>query len=203
MIKNFGKNVETIWKDLRPGTKKMLAGALDTNQSVQKQKFSYDAHADWELSSLLNALDQSVRDRLTDKKAKIEVNEINHLAEICAGVLQSQTMSAEVFIQLAKRALAKNDYARIDKLADILFDRYSAGEIAEIIRQTELAQIRAIAYETLAVLPTEFVEPLLDDPLYFEIAFAVLEQQAIEFESEKAREILENLESDFRFELGF
>jgi hypothetical protein len=197
MIKNLGERVETIWKDLRPITKELLVGALKTNKVVQRPKLSYDARADWEISSLLNALDEQAEDAATDKS---DLNGINHLANVCASVLEAQTESAEVFIQLARRALARNDYQKIDKLADVLFERFSAGEIAEVIRQTKMAQIRAIAYETLVVFPATLIEPLLDDPLYFEIACNVLEQQAIEFESEEARKILEDLEAGLDFD---
>ncbi|MDH3492695.1 MAG: hypothetical protein OEM82_04030 [Acidobacteriota bacterium] len=188
-IKNLGKQVETIWKDLRPLTKEMLVKAL--NKNFKKQTFSYDAHSDWELSSLLTALDEEVRVKSPDLRT---ASELRDLAETCAEVLEAQTESAEVFIQLAERALARNDFAKIDKLADVLFERFSAGETAEVIRQTKLAQIRAIAFETLAVLPVTLITPLLDDPLYFDIACNALEQQAIEFESEEARRILEQLE---------
>ncbi|NNE68519.1 MAG: hypothetical protein HKN33_18270 [Pyrinomonadaceae bacterium] len=188
-IKNFGKQVATIWKDLRPMTRKMLVKALESN--TKKQNITYDAHADWELSNLLNALDKQVRDNRPDPK---KAREMRDLAEICASVLETQTESAEVFIQLAERALARNDYAKIDQLADVLFERFSAGETSEVIRQTNLPQIRAIAFETLAVLPVSLIAPLLEDPLYFEIACNVLEQQAVEFESEEARHVLEQLE---------
>lgn len=198
-IKNLGERVENIWKDLRPLTKELLVGAMKTSKSLQKQKLSYDAHADWEISSLLSALDQQAADPLTRRDSS-NLKEINHLAAVCASLLESQTESAEVFIQLAKRALARNDYGRIDKLADILFERFTAGEIAEVIRQTKLAQIRAIAYETLVVLPATLIEPLLDDPLYFEIACNVLEQQAVEFESEEARKLLEDLDAGFGYD---
>ena len=202
MNKHFGKRVENIWKDLRPMTKKMLEGALKKAKPANKQKFSYDAHADWELSNLLTALDEQVQDPEA-RKDSTGYREIADLANVCAGLLAARTESAEVFIQLAKRTLKRNDFAGIDKLADILFERFSAGEIAEIIRQTEMAQIRAIAYETLAVLPTTLVVPLLDDPLYFEIAVNVLEQQAMEFESDQARAVLEHLDSGMDYEEDF
>ena len=194
MIKNLGKQVKTIWNDLRPMTKKMLVGAMKTNKFAKKQQYSFDAQVDWEISSLLNALDEQVEGSESNEK---ELREIHNFAEICASVLEAQTETAEVFIQLAKRALAKNDFNKVDALADALFERFSAGEIAEIIRQTELAQIRAISYETLVVMPATIIEPLLNDPLYFEIACNVLEQQAVEFESDQARVVLENLESRF------
>ena len=188
-LKNFGKQVETVWKDLRPITKKMLVKALKTN--LKKPTFSYDAHSDWELSNLLNALDQEVGQK---DSRKVNDTELRNLAEICASVLESQTESAEVFIQLAKRALARNDFSKIDELADVLFERFSSGETAEVIRQTRLPQIRAIAFETLAVLPVTLITPLLEDPLYFEIGCNVLEQQAVEFDSDEARHVLEQLD---------
>jgi len=110
--------------------------------------------------------------------------------------LQTQTTSAEVFIQLATRTVQRNDFDNLDRLADVLAGRFSAGEVAEIIRQTELAQIRAIAYETLALMPLNNLFPLLDDPIYFEIARNALEQQAFEFDNEEAQQILEQLEFD-------
>lgn len=193
--KNFGTQVEDIWKGLRPLTKKMLVGAMRTSSisSTQKQKFTYDAHADWELSRLLTALDEQARE--AKSKAPEDLSDINYLAEVCAGVLESQTETAEVFIQLAKRVLERNDYHKFDHLGDVLFERFSAGEMAEIIRQTDLAQIRAICYETLAVLPVTLIVPLLEDQLYFEIGCNVLEQQAIEFENDEAAEILDQMDS--------
>ncbi len=199
MNKHFSKTVETIWNDLRPMTKRMLEGALTSGKRGAKQKFSYDAHADWELSNLLKALDEQVRDP-KEKKDTGKLREIANLANICAGVLEAQTESAEVFIQLAKRVIARNDFDKLDKLTDVLFDRFSAGEIAEVIRQTEMAQIRAIAYETLAVLPTTLLVPLLEDPIYFDIACNALEQQAVEFESDEARKVLEHLGSEYDYE---
>ncbi len=185
--------MESVWEGLRPLTKKMLVGAIEANPTAPKQKFSYDAHADWELSRLLSALDEQTKDpeirQNVDKLAEIKI-----LAETCADVLEAQTESAEVFIQLATRALERNDFKKIDVLADILFERFSAGEIAEIIRQTEFAQIRAIAYETLALMPTQYILPLLDDSIYYEIVRNALEQQAFEFDNEEARQIIEQLE---------
>ena len=117
-------------------------------------------------------------------------------------VLESQSGSAEVFIQLAERAIRKHDYNKLDTLADRLAERFSAGEIAEIVRQTEMPQIRAIAYETLAMLDVRDIVPLLDDPLYDDIAANALEQKAFEFESDEARDALEqyDYENDVRGE---
>jgi hypothetical protein len=125
-------------------------------------------------------------------KRKPKLDEMNRLAEMCATVLESQSGAAEAFIQLATRAIERNDFKKLDLLSDRLQEQYPAGEIAEIVRQTELPQIRAIAYETLSMLPVQYLAALLDDPLYSDIAANSLEQKAYEFESEEARDLLEN-----------
>ena len=199
MIKNFGGRVASVWEGLRPVTKKMLERALQTGGSASlnpTQKFSYDAHADWEVSRLLTALDEQSKSAEVKRDAD-KLGEISELAETCVRVLESQSGSAEVFIQLAERALQNHDYNKLDKLADKLAERYSAGEIAEIVRQTEFAQIRAIAYETLALLPVPAILPLLNDSLYADIAANALEQKAFEYESEEARDVLEQYDNGF------
>jgi MoxR-like ATPase len=204
MIKNFGARVVSAWEGLRPMTKKMIAGAMQpniitNNPSVPQQKFSYDAHVDWELSRLLSALDEQTAD--ADVKKDVEkLGEIKQFAEACADVLESQTESAEGFILLAERALSHRDYKKIDELADALFKRFSIGEMCEIARQASNPAIRAIAYETLVLMPTASLMPMLADPLYHEVARNTLEQQAFEYESEEARRFLEQIE--FEDEIG-
>jgi hypothetical protein len=180
-------------------TKKMLERAVQTKSGAQPpvpaQKFSYDAHSDWELSRLLTVLDEQIKDpELRKDPEKLE--EIKQLAETCVSVLETQTESAEIFIQLAERILKKNDYSKLDKLSDLLLDRFPAGEIAEIVRSTDTAQIRAIAYETLALMPVNSLLPLLDDPIYAEIAMNAIEQKAFEYESEEARDLLERIDQE-------
>jgi hypothetical protein len=197
MIKNLGAGVVRVWEGLRPITKKMLEGVMNagaTQPNNSAQKFSYDAHADWELSRLLTALDEQSK-KSSSKKGNI-LNEISQLAETCASVLEAQSGSAEVFIQLAERAIKQHDYNKLDKLADRLSERFSSGEIAEIVRQTDVPQIRAIAYETLALLPVPIILPLLEDPLYSEIAANALEQKAYEYDSEEARDLLDQFDSE-------
>ncbi len=198
VIKDLGPAVVRVWDDMRPITKNMLARAMSTGQSNQNpaQKFSYDAHADWEVSRLLTALDEQSRSAGIRKDSE-KLGEITELAETCVRVLESQSGSAEVFIQLAERALKKHDYNKLDKLSDRLFERFSAAEIAEVVRQTDMPQIRAIAYETLSMLPVPTLVPLLDDPLYSEIGASALEQKAYEYESEEAREVLEQYDRGF------
>ncbi len=193
-IKDFGSQVKTAWKNLRPMTKEMLAGFINRSKKSRKKNYSYDAHADWEIISLLDALDQQVVKKVDTAKDKLE--EIAHLAEICASVLEAKTESAEIFIKLAERALKRNNFAKIDSLSDALLERFPPSEISEVIRQTDVPQIKAISFETLAIMPTSTIVPLLKDPLYFEIACNVLEQQAIEFQNMEARVVLEQMDAD-------
>ncbi len=198
-INELGPRVISVWQGLRPVTRKMLVGALQSSGSgsvtSKSPKFAYDAHADWEVSRLLTALDEQSSNSETRRDTS-KLTEIKQLAETCVRVLEAQSASAEVFIQLAERAIKQNDYNRLDRLGDHLAERYSAGEIAEIVRQTELPQIRAIAYETLAMMPIQALYPLLDDQLYAGIAAAALEQKAYEFDSDEARDLLDQLDEE-------
>ena len=192
-IKDFGARVADVWKGLRPRTQRMVVGALQAaTVAAANQTFSYDAHADWELSRLLVALDERTAE--AEAQAKPEnLREMKKMADACARVLETQTESAEVFIQLVTRALLRYDYARVDKLADALTERFSAAEMCEIVRQAEYAPVRALAFEALALTPVVQIFPILDDPLYADIARAALELQAIEYESDDARMLLEQL----------
>jgi len=200
-IKDFGGRVATVWEGLRPMTRNMIVGALQTgnasNPTSKSPKFSYDAHADWELSRLLSAIDEESRASDLQQDSQ-KLNEMNQLGDMCANLLEAQSGSAEVFIQLAERALRRHDYRKLDSLADRLGQKFSAAETAEIIRQTESPQIRAIAYETLAMMSVGSVAPLLNDSLYADIAAAALEQKAFEYESDEAKEVLEQFDQDFR-----
>ncbi|MEK7723438.1 MAG: hypothetical protein AAB336_03750 [Acidobacteriota bacterium] len=193
MIKDFGARVERVWEGLRPVTKKMLVGALQANLTSPKPKFSYDVHSDWELSELLTALDEQVSDSEVKKNTET-YSEIKQLAETIVNVLEAQSESAEVFIQLAERALKQKDYQQIDKITDSLLERFSVGEMCEIVRQTDNPAIRALGFETLALMPTQKLLALIDDPLYDEIIRNVIEQQAFEFENEHARQVLDQIE---------
>ena len=170
----------------------MLAGALQTNISPSPGKFSYDIQSDWELSRLLTALDEQAGN-LEIKNNTEKVKELKHLAETVVDVLESRSESAEVFIQLAERALNRKDYEQIDKLSDALLSRFSVSEVCEIVRQTDNPAIRALGIETLAIIPTEKLVQLIDDSLYDEIIRGAIEQQAFEFENEQARQVLEHI----------
>jgi len=202
-IKDFGTRVADVWEGLRPGTRRMVVGAMlqqtpSTNNSVAGQKFYYDAQSDWELSRLLTALD----DRAADAEARknpTNFRELRRVADATARVLEAQTESAEIFIQLVERSLLRYDYARVDMLADALTARFSAAEVCEIVRQAEHAPVRALAFEALAQIPVSRLYPLIDDPLYADIVRIALEQQAFEFESDEARMLLEQLMAEELF----
>ncbi len=196
MIKDLGGRVGSVWEGLRPMTRKMLVRALKTSNPATSKapKFFYDAHADWEVSNLLTALDEQSKTKEVRSDAE-KSSEIARLAETCVRVLEDRTASAEVFIQLAARAIRENDYNKLDRLADLLAGRFAAAEIAEVIRQAEMPQIRAIAFETLAMMTIPAILPLLDDPLYSGIAANALEQKAFEFDSDEARGILEQFDA--------
>ncbi len=198
IIKDLGSRVASVWEGIRPITRTMLVGVMNASTSSpatnSTQKFSYDAHADWELSRLLTVLDEQSKTAAPSNADLLY--EISQLAETCVRVLEAQSGSAEVFIQLAERAIKHHDYNKLDKLADRLGERFSGGEIAEIVRQTDLPQIRAIAYETLALLPVPAILPLLEDPLYSDIAANALEQKAYEYDSEEAKDLLDQFDSE-------
>lgn len=199
MIKDLGARVNSVWEGLRPNTKKMLVGVMQTSHTSPNHKFFYDAQADWELSRLLSALDEQAADKEI-KSNQETLREIKQMAETVADVLEAQTASAEVFILLTERALNRRDYREIDKLTDALQQRFAVGEMAEIVRQTDNPAIRALAYETLALVPVQRLLNLLEDSLYEEIIRNVLEQQAFEYENEQARQILEQLEYEDELE---
>ncbi len=194
VIKGLGAQVEKVWNGLRPTTREMLTKALQ--KKLTSSKFFYDVHSDWELSRLLTVLDEQLakeKRKLSDKKNERKINEIKLLAETCASVLQSQTESAEVFIQLVERALKQKDYAKVEAISQILNERFSAGEVCEIIRQTTNPVIRALAYESLALFPSSSLIFLAQDLIYGEIARNALEIQAFDYNLEEAQQALEEL----------
>lgn len=196
-IDNFGKRIKKIWEDLRPVTKNMLVGIMQTNLNNSK-KFTYDIQSDWELSGLLKSLDE--QSKTTKNKKKLV--EMREMAEACVKVLQAQTESAEVFIQLAERAINQKNYQKLDALADSLNERFSAGEICEIIRQTNNQTIREIAQESLALQPVSALMQLINDQLYQEIIENALAQKAFEFESDEAKQMLQQIGIMEEFEEG-
>lgn len=201
VIEDFGARIVSVWEGLRPATKKLVVGALQSNPNTAGTSprptpalREYDARADWELSRLLSALDERAAEKGNGLSSE-KIAELKRMADACASVLQAQTRSAEVFVQLTDRALAANDYALVDRLADALTQRFSAGEMCELAR-SQNPVVRALSYEALAQLPLNALIAILDDPLDGEIARDAIARQAYEFGSEDARQFMMVLDQE-------
>ena len=192
MIENFGGRVATVWSELRPTTRGLVERALQlsNSNSASARNPPYDPRADLELSRLLSALDDRAAETVTDAE---EGEQLRHVANTCATVLQEKTQSAEVFAQLVRRADQQRDYKRIDVLADALNSRFAPSEICELARSEDVI-VRALANEALSQFPTSVLVGLLSDPVDSEIARDALRRQAVEFGSEEARQIVNALD---------
>lgn len=192
MIENFGGRVATVWSELRPTTRGLVERALQlsNSNSASARNPPYDPRADLELSRLLAALDDRAAETVTDAE---EGEQLRHVANTCATVLQEKTQSAEVFAQLVRRADQQRDYKRIDVLADALNSRFAPSEICELARSEDVI-VRALANEALSQFPTSVLVGLLSDPVDSEIARDALRRQAVEFGSEEARQIINALD---------
>lgn len=184
----------TVWSELRPTTRGLVERALQASNasSPQARKVPYDPRSDLELSRLLAALD----DRALESGASLDNekgDQLRHVADTCAAVLQEKTQSAEVFAQLVRRAEQQRDYRRIDVLADALTSRFAPSEICELARSQDVV-VRALANEALAQFPTSVLVGLLSDPVDSEIARDALRRQAMEYGSEDARQIVKALD---------
>jgi len=189
-IEDFGAQVASVWEGMRSTTRSLIVSALQ-QPAASKQAHAnarYDARADWELSRLLSVLDERVAQEGSSTNSKQSLD-LRHMAEVTASVLESQTQSAEVFVQLVERAHRLRDYKRIDSLADALSTRFAPSEVCELARSSN-AVIRALAQEALAQSPTGTLVQLLSDPIDAEIARDALERQATEYDSELARQVV-------------
>jgi hypothetical protein len=185
-IEDFGGRLASVWSELRPATRGLVEHALQNPPPAPARSAPYDARADHELSRLLTALDERAHeaDNLETEKG----NQLRHIANTCAAVLQEKTRSAEVFTQLVRRADKQRDYKRIDALADAL-TRFAPSEVCELVRSPEVV-VRALSSEALAQLPTSVLIGLLSDPVDAEIARDALRRQADDYGSEEARQIV-------------
>ena len=189
MIEGFDGHVATVWSEIRPTTRGLVERALQTTHAAsQPRNTPYDPRADVELSRLLAALDDQAAEEAPSNES-VNVDQLRHIADICAAVLQEKTRSAEVFVQLIRRAEIQHDYERIDALADALTARFAPPEICELARSRDVI-VRALARETLAQSPTSVLLSLLSDPVDSEIARDALRRQAFEYGAEEARQIL-------------
>ena len=194
VIDDFGGRVATVWSELRPATRGLVERALQSAGLATARNFQYDARADLELSRFLAALDDRAAEKtnLLDAESK---RKLKSVADTCAGVLQEQTESAEVFEQLVRRAETQKDYTRIDQLADALTSRFPPSEICELARSEDVI-VRELANEALARCPLSVLAGLLNDPVDAETARSALRRQFAEYGSEDARELLLALEQE-------
>lgn len=177
----------SVWEGLRSTTRSLIVSALQ-QPAVAHGAVRYDARADWELSRLLSVLDERAAETpvsmSTDQSSGLRL-----MAEATASILESQTQSAEVFMQLVGRAYRQRDFKRIDALADALNVRFAPSEVCELARASHPV-VRALAQEALAQSPTTTLLQLLSDPVDAEIARDALERQATEYDSELARQVV-------------
>ena len=193
MIEDFGPRVTSVWNDLRSATRTLLERAWATPTAgagpQAARSAPYDPRADRELSQLLSALDERAREATDDESAR----RARSLADTCAGVLTEQTQSAEVFAQLIQRAHERNDYARVDALAGGLAQRLAPSEVCELARSPNVV-VRALAHEALAQMPATLLVMLLRDPVDAGVARYALQRQATEYNSDEARQALQELD---------
>jgi len=202
MIEDFGPQVVSVWNDLRSTTRNLLERAWQSTTAqpaLTTGSTPYDPRADNELSRLLAALDEQANqaEQSADQEAS---RRTRHLADACANLLAQQTQSAEVFAQLIQRAHERNDYARVDALAEMLAERLAPSEVCELARSNNVV-VRALAQEALTQMPAPLLKALLHDPVDAAVARMALERQATEYASEEAQQALREFE-DFGAE-GF
>ncbi len=196
MIEDFGPRVVSVWNDLRTATRTLVERAWKSSAGgpgvPSPRSVPYDPRADRELSRLLAALDERAGE--AEPSANDEPSRrARRFADACANVLTQQTQSAEVFAQLIQRAHERKDYARVDALAGILFERLAPSEVCELARSSNVI-VRALAHEALTQMPAPVLTALLRDPVDAAVARFALERKASEFASEDAQRALRELE---------
>jgi hypothetical protein len=189
----FGSRVTSAWNDLRPQTRTLLERAWQsTPPAPVEQSRTYDPRADRELSKLLAALDDQTQ-REVGASQDESAREARRLADTCVQMLTQQTQSAEVFAQLIQRAHARQQFARLDELANGMALRLAPSELCDMARSPNVV-VRALANEVLTQAPPSLLRALLHDPIDAEVARSVLERQAHEFGLEEAKRTLREID---------
>ena len=189
----FGSRVNSAWNDLRPQTRTLLERAWQaTPPAPVEQSRTYDPRADRELSKLLAALDDQTQ-RESGKTEDESARQARRLADTCVQMLTQQTQSAEVFAQLIQRAHARQQFARLDELANGMALRLAPSELCDMARSPNVV-VRALANEVLTQAPPSLLRALLHDPIDAEVARSVLERQAHEFGLEEAKRTLREID---------
>lgn len=192
IIEEFGPRVKSVWNGLRPATRNLIERVWRSPSTASTAEITrtapYDPRADRELSQLLAALDERAANRgaAGDDESS---SQARRLADACAHMLMQQTQSGEVFAQLIQRAHSRQEFARIDELANGMASRLAPSELCELARANNVV-VRAIANEVLAQAPVSLLRVLIHDPIDAEVARSVLERQAHEFGSAEARQAL-------------
>lgn len=190
ITEEFGPRVTSVWNGLRPATRTLVERAWRSPAAAPAEvarAAPYDPRSDRELSQLLAALDE--RASGSGSSHDEPSRKARSLADACASMLSQQTQSAEVFAQLIQRAHSRQEFARIDELANAMGMRLAPSELCELARSGNVV-VRALAHEVLAQAPASLLRALLHDPVDADIARGVLERQAHEFGSEEARRVL-------------
>lgn len=191
----FGPRVTNAWNQLRPQTRTLLERAwqaMAASPAERARIAAYDPRADRELSQLLAALDERT-DRQSAGGEDEPTRQARRLADTCAQMLTQQTQSGEVFSQLIQRAHTRQQYARLDELANAMATRLAPSELCDLARSPHVV-VRALAHEVLTQAPTSLLRALLHDPVDAEVAHSVLQRQAHEFGSEEAKRALREIE---------
>lgn len=189
----FGPQVTSVWNELRPQTRTLLERAWQSKRPAAiEQSRTYDPRADRELSQLLAALDARTK-RQDGATEDDQTKEARQLADTCVEMLTQQTQSAEVFSQLIQRAHARQQFAKLDELANGMSTRLAPSELCDLARSPNVV-VRALAHEVLAQAPTSLLRALLHDPVDADVARAILERQALEFGLEDAKRTLRELD---------
>ena len=189
----FGSRVTSAWNDLRPQTRTLLERAWQSAPPAPvEQSRTYDPRADRELSKLLAALDDQTQ-RQGGRSEDESAREARRLADTCVQMLTQQTQSAEVFAQLIQRAHARQQFARLDELANGMALRLAPSELCDMARSPNVV-VRALANEVLTQAPPSLLRALLHDPIDAEVARSVLERQAHEFGLEEAKRTLREID---------
>lgn len=189
----FGSRVTSAWNDLRPQTRTLLERAWQsTPPAPVEQSRTYDPRADRELSKLLAALDEQTQRQDVGSEDE-SAPQARRLADTCAQMLTQQTQSAEVFAQLIQRAHARQQFARLDELANGMALRLAPSELCDMARSPNVV-VRALANEVLTQAPPSLLRALLHDPIDAEVARSVLERQAHEFGLEEAKRTLREID---------
>jgi hypothetical protein len=189
----FGSRVTSAWNDLRPQTRTLLERAWQsTPPAPVEQSRTYDPRADRELSKFLAALDEQTQ-RQAGGSEDESARQARRLADTCVQMLTQQTQSAEVFAQLIQRAHARQQFARLDELANAMALRLAPSELCDMARSPNVV-VRALANEVLTQAPPSLLRALLHDPIDAEVARSVLERQAHEFGLEEAKRTLREID---------